>query len=57
MDDMNKTAVNDYSNIPVKYYCEYCGSELLDNGRCPTEDCIHNLILDVLGDENAESEG
>lgn len=55
MDELNKTAV-DYSNIPVKYYCEYCSSELLDNGRCPTEDCIHNLILDVLG-ENAESEG
>lgn len=57
MDEANKTAVNDYSNIPVKYYCEYCGSELLDNGRCPVEDCIHNLILDVLDGENTESEG
>ena len=44
------------SNVPVKYYCEYCGSELLDPDRCPIEDCVHNVILDVLAEENKTTE-
>lgn len=51
MDYMNKTTVNDYSNIPPKFYCEFCGSELLESGRCPVEDCVHNIILDVLAED------
>lgn len=52
----NATVVNDYSNVPVKFYCEFCGSELLETGRCPIEDCVHNIILDVLA-EDKESTG
>lgn len=37
-------------------FCEYCGNILEDNGRCPDEDCVHNLILDALNDEE-EKEG
>ncbi len=45
------------SNVPVMHFCEWCYATLNEDGACPTEDCIHNLILDVLGEENAESEG
>lgn len=36
-------------------YCEWCGSVLLENGRCPIEDCVQNVLLDALQD--AEEEG
>ena len=45
------------SNVPVMHFCEWCYATLNEDGTCPTEDCIHNLILDVLGEENAEGEG
>ena len=36
-------------------YCEWCGSVLLENGRCPVEDCVQNVLLDALQDaEEAE---
>ena len=37
-------------------YCEWCGSVLLENGRCPVEDCVQNVILDALEDAEKESE-
>ena len=36
-------------------YCEWCGSVLLESGRCPVEDCIQNIILDALDDAGNES--
>ena len=35
-------------------YCEWCGSVLLENGRCPTEDCVQNVLLDELAKAEAE---
>ena len=35
-------------------YCEWCGSVLLENGRCPIEDCVQNVILDALADAEGE---
>lgn len=29
---VEQTAKNEYSNIPPKFYCEFCGSELLEDG-------------------------
>lgn len=31
-------------------FCEYDGNILNENGRCPDEECVHNLILDVLAE-------
>ncbi len=36
-------------------YCEWCGSVLLENGRCPVEECVQNVILDALADAENES--
>lgn len=36
-------------------YCEWCGSVLLESGRCPVEDCVQNIILDALDDVNNET--
>ena len=33
-----------------KRFCDYCGNELLENGRCPDEDCVWNVIIDALAD-------
>lgn len=35
-------------------YCEWCGSVLLENGRCTVEDCVQNVILDALDDVETE---
>lgn len=35
-------------------YCEWCGSVLLENGRCPIEDCVQNVLLDALAEAEAE---
>lgn len=32
-------------------YCEWCGSVLLENGHCPIEDCVQNVILDAMESE------
>lgn len=37
-------------------FCEYCGSILNEDGRCPWEDCPHNAILDI-EKELEENEG
>lgn len=39
------------SNIPVMHFCEYCWSTLNEDGRCPDEECVHNLLLDALNEE------
>lgn len=31
-------------------FCEYCGSFLDSDGRCPDPECVHNLLMDVLGE-------
>ena len=36
-------------------YCEWCGSVLLESGRCPIEDCVQNVILDELKEAEKES--
>ena len=28
-------------------YCDWCGSELKDDGHCPNDDCVHNLLLEL----------
>ena len=35
-------------------YCEWCGSVLLENGRCPVEDCVQNVLLDELAKAEEE---
>ena len=35
-------------------YCEWCGSVLLENGRCPVEDCVQNVLLDALAEAEKE---
>lgn len=37
-----------------KTYCEWCGSVLLENGRCPIEGCVQNVLLDALQDAEEE---
>ena len=37
-------------------YCEWCGSVLLENGHCPIEDCVQNVILDALAEGEHKSE-
>lgn len=37
-------------------YCEWCGSVLLENGRCPIEDCVQNVLLVALQAAEEESE-
>lgn len=36
-------------------FCEYCGNILNENGRCPDEECVWNLILDVMNDTEEEA--
>lgn len=36
-------------------YCEWCGSVLLENDRCPIADCVQNVLLDALEDAEKES--
>lgn len=36
-------------------YCEWCGSVLLENGRCPIEDCVQNVLIDELAKAEQES--
>ena len=38
------------SNIPVMHFCDWCWGVLNDDGTCPTEDCIHNELME-LGEE------
>ena len=38
-------------------YCEWCGLVLLENGRCPIEDCVQNVILDALAEADGEDKG
>lgn len=35
-------------------YCEWCGSVLLENGCCPIEGCVQNVLLDALQDAEEE---
>ena len=35
-------------------YCEWCGSVLLEDGRCPVADCVQNVILDALDDVDTD---
>lgn len=35
-------------------FCDYCGSFLTEEGRCPDEECVFNLLLDVMAELDAE---
>ena len=37
-------------------YCGWCGSVLLENGRCPVEECVQNVLLDELAKAESEAE-
>lgn len=37
-------------------FCEYCGSILNEDGRCPWEECPHNVELDILKDIDNEEQ-
>lgn len=45
------------SKVPVMEFCEYCWEVLNDNGKCPTEGCIHNdlMKLDEVHDDETAS--
>lgn len=36
-------------------FCEYCGNILNEGGRCPDEECVWNLLLDVMSDTEEET--
>lgn len=38
------------SDIPVMKFCEWCYSTLNDDGTCPTQDCIHNELMELESD-------
>lgn len=35
-------------------FCDYCGNILNEDGRCPDEGCVHNVIIDALVDVDGE---
>ena len=35
------------SDIPVMKFCEWCYATLNEDGTCPTQDCIHNELMDL----------
>nr|DAX49052.1 MAG TPA: hypothetical protein [Caudoviricetes sp.] len=35
------------SDIPVMKFCEWCYATLNDDGTCPTQECIHNELMDL----------
>nr|DAT20838.1 MAG TPA: hypothetical protein [Caudoviricetes sp.] len=35
------------SDVPVMHFCEYCWATLNEDGTCPTQDCIHNELMDL----------
>lgn len=43
------------SDIPVMKFCEWCYATLNEDGTCPTEECIHDELLEE-GDTNASSQ-
>lgn len=42
------------SDIPVMIFCEWCYATLNENGKCPTEGCIHNELMEL--EESTEGE-
>lgn len=42
------------SNIPVMHFCEWCYATLNKDGTCPTEGCIHNDLMNLEEDNNAD---
>ena len=35
------------SDVPVMKFCEWCFATLNEDGTCPTQDCIHNELMDL----------
>lgn len=35
------------SDIPVMQFCEWCYATLNEDSTCPTQDCIHNELMDL----------
>ena len=45
------------SEVPVMHFCEFCWEVLNDDGTCPTEDCIHNELIELeAGEDNDTSQ-
>ena len=42
------------SNVPVMNFCEFCRATLKEDGTCPTEGCIHNVLMDSEYVENID---
>lgn len=42
------------SNIPVMHFCEWCYATLNKDGTCSTEGCIHNDLMNLEEDNNAD---
>ena len=38
------------SDIPVMKFCEWCYATLNEDGTCPTQDCIHNELMELDND-------
>lgn len=35
------------SDIPIMQFCGWCYATLNEDGTCPTQDCIHNELMDL----------
>lgn len=35
------------SDIPIMQFCEWCYATFNEDGTCPTQDCIHNELMDL----------
>ena len=35
------------SNVSVMHFCEWCWATLNEDGTCPTDECIHNDLMDL----------
>lgn len=45
------------SDIPVMKFCEYCWATLNTDGTCPSEGCIHNVLMELeAGEDNDASQ-
>lgn len=39
------------SDIPVMKFCKWCFATLNEDGTCPTQDCIHNELMELDNDD------
>lgn len=41
------------SDIPVMKFCEWCYATLKEDGACPTQDCIHDELMELNNDDES----